>query len=101
MTPGVRAAQIWRRVRPWRSLAAGLALYAIVRAVFVHAVGSQGLLTPGRPADRWLAGLALAALVLRAVVLIAVPAVVTYRIVEPLLRRPLDRWLRRRPGPPP
>jgi len=79
--------RLWRWARPWWSFAAGLVLYGIVRWGFAHAAGSQGLLTPGRPVDRGLAGLALAALVLRVAVLVAVPAVLAYRIAAALLRR--------------
>jgi hypothetical protein len=99
MTPENRA-RLWRWVRPWWSLAAGLVLYGIVRWLFVHATGSRGLLTPGQPFDRWLAGLALAALVLRVTVLVAVPAVIAYRVAEALLRRLVERSRRLRTAPP-
>ena len=91
MTPDTRA-RVWRRVRSWLSFAAGLVVYGIVRWVFLHAAGSQGLLTPGRAVDRGLAGLAFAALVLRIAVLVAVPAVIAYRIAAALLRRLIARW---------
>lgn len=90
MTRQTRA-WLWRRARPWLPLAAGLVLYGMVRLVFVHAVGSQGLLTPGRPVDRGLAALAFAALVLRVAVLVAVPVVIAYRLAGALLRRVVAR----------
>jgi hypothetical protein len=90
VSPEIRTRR-WRQARPWLAFAAGLVLYGIVRLVFVHAAGSQGLLTPGRPVDRGLAGLAIAALVLRVAVLVAVPAVIAYRIAAALLRRVVDR----------
>ena len=90
MTPDTRT-RLWRWARPWWSFAAGLVLYGIVRWAFAHAAGSQGLLMPGRPVDRGLAGLALVALVLRAAVLVAVPAVLAYRIAAALLRRLVAR----------
>jgi hypothetical protein len=85
VTPDTRT-RVWRWARPWWSFAAGLVLYGVVRWAFAHAAGSQGLLTPGRPVDRGLVGLAIAALVLRGAVLVAVPAVIAYRIAAALLR---------------
>lgn len=101
MTPETRARR-WRPARPWLPLAAVLVVYGVVRWGFVHAAGSQGLVTPGRPPgrppDRGLVVLALAALVLRVTVLVAVPAVIAYRIAAPVLRRLIARR-RRRPAP--
>jgi hypothetical protein len=95
VTPGTRT-RLWRWARRWLLLAAGLVVYGVVRWGFAHAAGSQGLLTPGRPVDRGLAGLALAALVLRVAVLVAVPAVIAYRIAAELLQRLIARS---RPAP--
>ncbi len=65
----------------------------------MHAPGSHGLLTPGRPVDRGLAVFALAALVLRVAVLVAVPVVIAYRVSAALLRRVVGRPRRAEPPP--
>jgi hypothetical protein len=90
VTPEMRT-WLWRQARPWLPLAAVLVVCGVVRLVFVHAVGSQGLLTPGRPPDHGLAMLALAAVVLRVAVLVTMPAMIAYRIARALLRRLVAR----------
>lgn len=77
----------WRAMRPWLGLIAGLAAYAALRAVLVHAIGSQGLVTPSGAPGKAVAALALALLVMRVTVLVAVPLIATYRVVRWLLAR--------------
>ncbi|HEX4422615.1 MAG TPA: hypothetical protein VH165_32090 [Kofleriaceae bacterium] len=76
-----------RVLRPVRSLLAWLAGYAVLRAVFFHVAGGQGLLTPSQAIDRRLVVLALVLLVMRITLLVAVPLVVTYQLVMRLVAR--------------
>jgi hypothetical protein len=74
-----------RELMPFRSLAAALIAYAILRVVYAHVVGIQGFTTDDGSLDRGLAAFALVMLVLRITILVAVPLIVTYRVIERLL----------------
>jgi hypothetical protein len=79
-------ARIWREVRPFLGCFAVIAIYAIVRAVFVAAADGDGLLTPTAGVDVTLVVLALATFVLRIGVLVVVPWLVVYGVILRLYR---------------
>ena len=78
----------WRELKPFVGLAAVIAVYAIVRAIYLAASGDQGVLVPSGAIDRKLAVLAFATFVLRMCVLVGVPFIAVYRLVM----RALQRW---------
>ncbi|HUJ60868.1 MAG TPA: hypothetical protein VLX92_20335 [Kofleriaceae bacterium] len=71
----------WRELRPFVLPACVLAVYAIVRVVYLASCADDGVLTPSGGLDRAAALLGVAALALRIVSLTVVPALVVYRLV--------------------
>jgi hypothetical protein len=77
----LRRSVIWRELQPYASLVIGLVAYGILRVVFAHVMGSNGLVTPSGAPSKALAVFGLVMLVMRLTVLVVVPLVVTYRLV--------------------
>ena len=82
---GARRTRIWRELRPFLAPVLSVVGYGVLRAVFLHMIGSGGFATPEGVLDRGLAGFGLVVLVMRLAVLVLVPLIVTYRLVRRLL----------------
>ena len=76
---------MWRELAPFVGPAAVVAVYAIVRLVYIELSDNGGVLTPNGSVDGALAALALATFLLRMLTLIVVPFVVVYRLIVRIL----------------
>jgi hypothetical protein len=72
---------IWRELKPFASLVIVVAIYGIVRAVYLTISDGHGVLAPGGGVDTTLAVLALVTFILRLCVLVGVPFIAVYRLV--------------------
>jgi hypothetical protein len=80
-----RRSRIWREVKPFVAPMLPVVVYAILREVFAHVAGSQGLVTPSGSPGTGLVVLAVILLVMRITMLVVVPLIVTYRVVRRLV----------------
>ena len=72
---------IRRELKPFASLVIVVAIYGIVRAVYLAMSDGHGVVAPAGHVDSTLAVLALVTFVLRLCVLIGVPFIAVYRLV--------------------
>ena len=77
--------RLWRELAPFLGPAAVVAVYAVVRLVYLELSDGDGVLTPNGSLDGALAALALATFLLRLLALVVVPFVVVYRLVVRML----------------
>lgn len=76
----------WRECKPFVGVVIVVAIYGIVRAVYLALSGSRGVLAPSGGVDTTLAVLALATFILRMCALVGVPFIAVYRLVMRLGR---------------
>ena len=77
----------WRELAPFVGPAVVVAVYAVLRLVYIELSDSDGVLTATGSVDGALAALALATFLLRMLALVVVPFVVVYRLVVRVLVR--------------
>ena len=77
--------RLWRELAPFLGPAAVVAVYSVVRLVYLELSDGDGVLTPNGSLDGALAALALATFLLRLLTLVVVPFVVVYRLVVRML----------------
>jgi hypothetical protein len=77
----------WPEIKPFVAPAAIVAIYAIVRQVFLAVAEGQGVVSPTGDVDTTVLVLAGATFVLRLLALVVVPMTVIYRLAMRLARR--------------
>ena len=80
-----RRSRWWRALWPLAVLALIVAGYAIARAAFLGAAGSEGLVTPSGSPDGGVIALGVALLVMRITAFAGVPGIAAYVVVRRLV----------------